>query len=50
MVENSVAVGGLDILKNLNVTDLAPLYSETSLKLHIDVIMASYIAEVEKIA
>ena len=40
----------LDILKNMSVADLTPLFSETSLKLHIDVILAGYIAEVEKIA
>lgn len=48
MVQNSTSQ--MDILKNLNVGDLTPLYSETSLKLHIDVVLAAYIVEVEKIA
>ena len=48
MVENSS--NSLDILRNFNASDLAPLYSQTSLKLHIDVILAGYIAEVDKIA
>ena len=48
MVENSS--NSLDILKNFSPGDLSPLYSQASLKLHIDVILAGYIAEVDKIA
>ena len=40
----------MDILKNLKVGDLSPLYSEAALKLQLDVVLAAYVAEVEKIA
>ena len=38
------------MLKNFKPGDLAPLYSDASLKLQIDVVLANYIAEVQKIA
>ena len=47
MVENTS--NQFEILRNLKVGDLTPLYSEASLKLQIDVVLKAYIAEVEKI-
>ena len=48
MVQSSA--DSLDVLKNFKPGDLTPLYTDASLKLQIDVILANYIAEVQKIA
>ena len=44
MVQSST--DSLDILKNFKPGDLAPLFTDASLKLQIDVVVANYIAEV----
>ena len=50
MVQN--CLGQLEFLTKLNVEgfDLSPLFSEASLKIHFSVVLAKYIAEVEKVA